>query len=72
MDKATAISNAVQTAKNHGFNLPGTLNTEVENLATPKYRVAVVGKYQVGKSTLINHVSDSPRGRRALHHLRDD
>ena len=62
MDKATAISNAVQTAENHGFNLPGTLNTEVENLATPKYRVAVVGKYQVGKSTLINHVflKDNP------------
>ena len=62
MDKTTAINNAVQTARKHGFNPPEALNAEVGNLANPKYRVAVVGKYQVGKSTLINHVflKDNP------------
>lgn len=56
------ILNAVETVKNTGFSLPENLQKEISNFETPKYRVAVVGKFQAGKSTLINHIflQDNP------------
>ena len=50
------ILNAVEAIKKTGYALPENLQIEISNLENPKYRVAVVGKFQAGKSTLINHV----------------
>lgn len=54
--------NAAEAARTAGFSVPENLQTEITNLENPKYRVAVVGKFQAGKSTLINHVflQDNP------------
>lgn len=61
-EKQNAIRNAVRAVKAHGLALPSDLEKMVDGLENPQYRVAVVGKYQVGKSTLINHVflADKP------------
>ena len=54
--KQDAIRNAARTVKAHGFTLPADLDKEIANLESPQYRVAVVGEFQVGKSTLVNKV----------------
>lgn len=55
-EKQNAIRNAARAVKAHGLALPSDLEKQIEGLENPQYRVAVVGKYQVGKSTLINRV----------------
>lgn len=50
------IQNALDAAARNGFTAPGKLREEIAGLANPQYRIAVVGRYQVGKSTLINRV----------------
>lgn len=57
-----AIQNAVAVLKKNAVAIPVGLNGKIESLDNPEFRVAVVGKYQVGKSTLINHVflGDNP------------
>ena len=45
-----------EISKKYGFALPEKLQQEIAELNNPQYRIAVVGKYQVGKSTLINRV----------------
>jgi len=62
MSKVDAIRNAIETAEKHGFAPPPALKREVAELENPQYRIAVVGKFQVGKSTLINKVflQDNP------------
>lgn len=55
-EKQNAIRNAARAVKAHGLALPSNLEKQIEGLENPQYRVAVVGKYQVGKSTLINRV----------------
>ncbi len=55
-EKRDKINRAVKTFEAHGYHLPKALDAQVQDLANPHYRVAVVGKYQVGKSTLLNHV----------------
>ena len=50
------IRNAVETMKKYGFKPSDRLAKELANLENPNYKVAVVGKYQVGKSKLINEV----------------
>ncbi len=56
------IFKAVEAIKKSGCSLPENLQAEISNLENPKYRVAVVGKFQAGKTTLINHVflQDNP------------
>ncbi|MBR4617618.1 MAG: dynamin family protein [Kiritimatiellae bacterium] len=54
--KQEAIRNAARAVKAHGFTLPADLDKQIAGLENPQYRVAVVGEYQVGKSTLINRV----------------
>ena len=54
--KQDAIRNAARAVKAHGFTLPADLEKQIADLENPQYRVAVVGEYQVGKSTLINRV----------------
>lgn len=54
--KKTAIMDAAAIAKSHGYALSGALEKGIADIENPQYRVAVVGKYQVGKSTLINKV----------------
>ena len=56
MSKQEAIRNAARTVKAHGFTLPADLEKQIAGLENPQYRVAVVGEYHVGKSTLINRV----------------
>ncbi len=56
MSKQEAIRKAAQAIKAHGFTLPADLDRQIADLENPQYRVAVVGEYQVGKSTLINRV----------------
>jgi len=56
MSKQEAIRNAARTVKAHGFTFPADLDKQIAGLENPQYRVAVVGEYQVGKSTLINRV----------------
>ena len=56
MSKQEAIRNAVRAVKAHGLSLPADLDKQIAGLENPQYRVAVVGEYQVGKSTLINRV----------------
>ncbi len=56
MSKQEAIRNAARAVKAHGFTLPADLEKQIAGLENPQYRVAVVGEYQVGKSTLINRV----------------
>lgn len=51
-----AIQNALELAARNGFAVPENLRKEISDLENPRYRIAVVGKYQVGKSTLINRV----------------
>ena len=55
-NKQDAIRNAARTVKSHGLPLPAQLDKHISELENPQYRVAVVGEYQVGKSTLINKV----------------
>ena len=56
MSKQEAIRNAVRAVKAHGFSLPTDLDKQIAGLENPQYRVAVVGEFQVGKSTLVNRV----------------
>ena len=56
MSKQQAIRNAARAVKAHGFTLPADLEKQISGLENPQYRVAVVGEFQVGKSTLINRV----------------
>lgn len=56
MSKQEAIRNAARAVKAHGLSLPAELDKQIADLENPQYRVAVVGEYQVGKSTLINRV----------------
>lgn len=56
MSKQEAIRNAASAVKAHGLTLPAELEKQIDGLENPQYRVAVVGEYQVGKSTLINRV----------------
>ena len=56
MSRQEAIRNAARTVKAHGLTLPADLDKQIAGLENPQYRVAVVGEYQVGKSTLINRV----------------
>ena len=56
MSKQEAIRNAARAVKAHGLSLPAELDKQIAGLENPQYRVAVVGEYQVGKSTLINRV----------------
>jgi hypothetical protein len=60
--KSEKVKGAVQTASKYAFEIPETLAKEIAGIENPKYRVAVVGKFQAGKSTLINHVflGDNP------------
>lgn len=55
-NKQESIQKAAKAVKAHGFSLPASLEKQIEGLQNPQYRVAVVGKYQVGKSTLVNRV----------------
>lgn len=55
-NKKEAIRNAARAVKAHGLSLPADLDKQIADLENPQYRVAVVGEYQVGKSTLINRV----------------
>ncbi len=54
MNKQENIRNAARALRSHGLALPAELARQIEELGNPQYRVAVVGDYQVGKSTLIN------------------
>ena len=56
MSRKDVINSGIQLAKKYGFTVPPALDKEIADLANPQYRIAVVGKYQVGKSTLINRV----------------
>ena len=56
MNKQEAIRNAARAVKAHGFTFPADLEKQIAGLENPQYRVAVVGEFQVGKSTLINRV----------------
>ena len=56
MSKQEAIRNAARAVKAHGLSLPAELDKQIADLENPQYRVAVVGDFQVGKSTLINRV----------------
>lgn len=56
MSKQEAIRNAARVVKAHGLAIPADLEKQIAGLENPQYRVAVVGEYQVGKSTLINRV----------------
>lgn len=60
--KKETIINAANTVNSLGYKLSDKAIEQVNNLENPKYDIAVVGKYQVGKSTLINKVflSDNP------------
>ena len=62
MSKKEAIKNAVSAATAHGFTIPDSIRKMVDDIENPVYRVAVVGQYQVGKSTLINkaYLGDKP------------
>lgn len=62
MSKIDAIKNAVNCVVAHGYTLSPDLQKMVADIENPQYRVAVVGEYQVGKSTLINKVfhNDKP------------
>jgi len=61
-EKTQAIKDVRAIIEKNGLNLNNNLQKQIDDLANPHYRVAVVGKYQVGKSTLINKVflGDSP------------
>ena len=56
MSKQEAIRNAARAVKAHGLSLPAELDKQIAGLENPQYRVAVVGDFHVGKSTLINRV----------------
>lgn len=52
----------LNTVNSLGYKLSDKATVQVNNLENPKYDITVVGKYQVGKSTLIKKVflSDNP------------
>lgn len=56
MSKKDNIKNAANAVAAHGYTLSPSLQKMVADIETPQFRVAVVGQYQVGKSTLINKV----------------
>jgi hypothetical protein len=51
-----SIYDAVTFLRENDFGISEELTREMANLERPSYTVAVVGKYQVGKSRLINEV----------------
>lgn len=53
---ASTIQQAAQFLRQNRFPVSPRLEQELAGLENPCYRIAVVGKYQVGKSTLINRV----------------
>ena len=55
-NKQEAIRNAAKAVQMHGLALPADLDKLIADLSNPQYRVAVVGRYQVGKSTLVNRL----------------
>jgi hypothetical protein len=57
MSTATqSIQDAVQCLRQNQLAVSPQLEQELTRLQAPHYRIAVVGKYQVGKSTLVNRV----------------
>lgn len=62
MSKKDVVDNGIKIAEKYGFAIPSALSKEVDAFDNPQYRIAVTGKFQVGKSTLINKVflSDNP------------
>ena len=62
MSKKEAVLNGIKIAEKYGFTIPYSLANEINAAENSKYRIAVAGKFQVGKSTLINKVflSDNP------------
>lgn len=56
MNRHENIVNACKVVTAHGYAVPENVKQAVVDLDNPHYRVAVVGKFQVGKSTLINKV----------------
>ena len=56
MSKKELINNGIQIAEKHGFKVSESLAKEIAAIENPQYRIAVAGKFQVGKSTLINKV----------------
>lgn len=55
-DFGQKLQTVAQTAVRNGFALPQKLSEELSGLDDPHYSIAVVGKFQVGKSTLVNRV----------------
>lgn len=55
-EKSEQIQRAVAKLESLGVKFSDHLKKAIQDLASPQYRVAVVGEYQVGKSTLINKV----------------
>lgn len=55
-DFGQKLQTVAQTAARNGFALPQKLSEELSGLDDPHCSIAVVGKFQVGKSTLINRV----------------
>ena len=66
MSKQEAIRNAASAVKAHGLTLPADLDKQIAGLENPQYRVAVVGEYQVGKSTLLTMNTARTRRWRSL------
>ena len=62
MSKKDVVARGINVAEKYGFTIPSKLAKEIESFDNPQYRIAVAGKFQVGKSTLINKVflSDNP------------
>ncbi len=54
--KINEIKQAAESLKSNGLEIPQELGTQLASLDNPQYRIAVVGMYEVGKSTLINKV----------------
>ena len=54
-DKET-IKAAAQVAVSHGYALSEPVSKMLADIENPQYRVAIVGQFQVGKSTLVNRV----------------
>ncbi len=53
---ATAISQSLDLLRSNAIAIPAAVTEALARISAPSYKVAVVGKFQVGKSTLINKV----------------